>query len=81
MNALGRIASGIINRPGAIRHAVITTDNKEAARSTLRALYANVFRRNQTYVTFVIVGAIVADLTLNKFCDSVWEINNKGVSV
>lgn len=46
-----------------------------------KTLYQNVFRSNIAYLTYVFAGAIVLEFVYSKGIDTMWEINNRGVSL
>jgi hypothetical protein len=45
---------------------------------SLGTLYKTVFKRNITYVTYVMVGAVVAESVWGKTFDAMWSASNQG---
>jgi len=43
-----------------------------------RSLYTNVFKRNSTFIGFILVGAVLFEVSTNTTIDSVWNRLNKG---
>jgi hypothetical protein len=44
-----------------------------------RVLYNTVFRRNSTYLAFIVAGGFGAERVINRGGDYVWDEINKGV--
>eukprot|EP00276_Gloeochaete_wittrockiana_P007614 CAMPEP_0184650910 /NCGR_PEP_ID=MMETSP0308-20130426/8480_1 /TAXON_ID=38269 /ORGANISM="Gloeochaete witrockiana, Strain SAG 46.84" /LENGTH=65 /DNA_ID=CAMNT_0027084769 /DNA_START=50 /DNA_END=247 /DNA_ORIENTATION=- len=43
-----------------------------------RLVYDTVFKRNTTYMLFILAGAVVGEYAVNKVGDSFWEKQNEG---
>ncbi len=44
-----------------------------------KTAYNLIFKRNSTYVAFIIGGAVLGEAAVHKVFDQIWENNNKGV--
>ena len=82
-----RVATRVAARPvaAAVRSTVATpivqarAMSSATTNSTAGVLYRLVFKRNATYVAFIVAGAIVAGGVYESFMDTVFTAYNKGV--
>jgi hypothetical protein len=47
----------------------------------LGALYSTVFKKQSTFLTFVVLGAIVTEVATEGVTNKIWSSANKGVSL
>mmetsp|Transcript_10265 Transcript_10265/g.14568 ORF Transcript_10265/g.14568 Transcript_10265/m.14568 type:complete len:104 (-) Transcript_10265:128-439(-) len=46
--------------------------------STLHKAYEHIFKKNITYVTYIVGGCVILELLYGKLIDNIWDSVNKG---
>lgn len=55
--------------------------NRAAGRALGRPAYFSIFRRNSTWIGFIVAGAFVTEFFSEGFTNTIWNANNRGVRV
>jgi hypothetical protein len=77
--ALARATAGRAMFAAAPMRGAATASGSSGASSAGSALYQLVFRRNVTYITYIVGGALVLEAVYGKATDGFWNLMNNGV--
>ena len=74
-----RPAGTALARRAAARAVPVTAMRQMSGASpVLKTAYNTIWRRNATYMLYVIGGAVVCEMIYGKLTDSIWEAANSG---
>jgi len=73
-------ASRVASAAAKAAPACSAASSRAASTSLSSTAYNVVFKRNVTYISYIVVGAVVLDAAYGSTLDSLWSAKNRGVS-